>query len=168
MAAATVDPFEIFVDACAFWKTAALAGRIEYGLHYKIPMLVLEVFSLELHLKCLHALRGNRKWGHDIGELFSDLPDGEQAAIAAKFQQQCAGRSEFASLTLAAVLDRSKELFEKARYRFEGEEWNPDASGERGNRGFDRLIRSIHDVIEEQQPDWHDRYQTRMGTPGAP
>ncbi len=155
------DPYLMFCDATGHWKSAALLGRAKNQRHYALSMLVLESFSLEIHLKCLLRLRGIAFGrNHDTPDFFRSLSVSDQSRIAAMFDNAVG-----ADVQINDVLSRSAELFVKGRYRFDPqhEKWNEVASQIALNNGLSQLIAAVHRVILDTQPTWEGDYNAQMG-----
>ena len=165
-----VDPIVIFRYADAFVEAAEMlnsqARKTATGVKIvaadaalSSPMLTLDIFALELYLKCLHAIdhSGDPGWGHDPWALFDDLKDGTQKAIRFTYIQQLK-TSPIVDLVnknepgLCPTLDRclhdATHFFEDIRYFF--------AEPKRGKQIFIwPLVRvAVRDAILATYPRW--------------
>jgi len=167
-----VDPLAIFKYAEAFVEGAemlnAQARKTAMGVKVlapdaarSSPMLTLDIFALELYLKCLHAMDhgGATGWGHDPRALFDDLKDGTQKAIRVMYNEQLR-TSPAVNLvnknepglhpTLDRCLDDATHLFEDIRYFF--------AEPKRGKKKFSwPMVRvAVREVILASHPNWRN------------
>jgi hypothetical protein len=152
------DAFAIYRAATGHWKSAARLGRAKKDKHYGLSMVVLESFSLELYLKCLHVVRGTIHTGHNTRQLFDKLAQADRENIRTAYGPD-------APVTIEDVLSRSGEVFVKGRYPFDlpNKDWFELACKIPLNEGLSRLICAVREVILKAHPTWGDDYMALMG-----
>ncbi|HEX3725126.1 MAG TPA: hypothetical protein VHV08_02745 [Pirellulales bacterium] len=126
------------------------------------PTVVCEAFSLELFLKCLHAIRGiPHKQKHDVETLFGVLSTTDKDTTTKYFHeivqlhpQHSLALMHGVSFDIEAVLQRTKDAFIKVRYWHEGTPPSADASGKISNAGVGSLCDALNRFIDEIRPEW--------------
>ena len=125
-----------------------------------VSYLILQSFCLEIYLKCLHRIRGREPpRGHDQKKLFYALSRSDRSRIEKICLKYCSNsvRDPVTGKVRKvwdtdSVLDRSSDLFTKARYGYE----LPVAIG--GNAGMQEVIFAIDLIIIGKHPDWLERF----------
>jgi hypothetical protein len=150
-------PAEVFCHAIAYWKgAAALSRECRFKHPFRMPMAVLEVFSIELFLKCLLELRRKPAMRtHELEPLMNALSKRDQTKIIANFDRYVAANPRLSrKVSIRSVMDRSSNYFNAARYVFEGHKWKPDADGWIGNEGFLDLLWAVREHILSIHPEF--------------
>jgi len=150
-------PVEIFCHATANWKAAAAVGReCNFPHPFKMPMVVLEIFSIELFIKCLIEMRHRTPPPeHDLETLLEVLSKRDKCKIEELFDSIVDHDHRLVrKVNLRSVLDRSKKFFNHSRYVFEGHKWKKDKQGWYGNEGFGDLLLAIRQYILQLHPEF--------------
>ena len=134
---------EVFCHATAYWKSAASLGRhCNFPFPYNLPMVVYELFSLELFLKCLIKMRGKPiPRMHELSQLLSTLSKGDRDKIRSRYYKLRRAHHR-PRVAWKSVIKRTSHLFDRARYHFEGTPWETDVAGYKGNQGVAELLRA--------------------------
>ena len=162
------DPFLCFVNARAMHLSSfAIEQFVESQpaiRHIMFwPEMVMEAFGLELHLKCLHALRGRFDGGHGIKELYDNLDPDDRAGIQTRFAELMAINPHYADadvqrrgtlLDMESVVIRADEMFYKGRYWHEGLLPRQDSRGHIGDAGTAVLSDAIFELLLAVKPEW--------------
>jgi hypothetical protein len=159
------EAVKIFINARGF-QIAAIALDAQQGPARKLlfwPMVVNEVFALELFVKALLRLRGTVAKGHDINALFKKLGAVDKRRIDEFFHEIIQhhpayqwGLENNISFDVESVLLRNRETFKNARYWHEGTPPSPDAEGKVSNAGTGTLSDAIWRLILQDYPSWAD------------
>lgn len=141
------NPYQMFCYATAYWKSSASLDREPNRLPYQLPSIILQLLGFEVYLKCLLCIRGKIRRGHDLQKLFDELDAADQQALHTAFHNHTKSKPAMKGVTLQSVFDRSKDVFEKARYGYEGFVWPSDSTGDQGNRGLPDALHAVRAVI---------------------
>ncbi len=138
------DAFQLFCYATAYWKGRwAMHRELKVRYPYNTPIFVVESFSLELHLKCLIRVRRNPlppKYTHEPQILYGELKERDRLLIRKHMGLK--------QRDVEAILVRARGVFAKLRYKYEGHDWEKDFRGKWANKGFDKMIHAIRDIIK--------------------
>jgi hypothetical protein len=161
-----VKPEAIFQQAESFTESATLLGRTaELGSpQFFFPSIVCDAFGLELYLKCLILVEGDKYSGtHNLELLFNKLTPESQMAIrnacapvVAKMHEmhQALPREKGAQplpvLDFDYALRASRNAFEVFRYVHERDEDNRNGDGWFGRE----IAKRTRERILFLQPDW--------------
>ena len=162
------DPFLAFVNARATHLASfavedyvALRPALKHVLFW--PEMANEALGLELHLKCLHAVRGRFEEGHSIKILFDKLDASDKAEIEARMAGLIAinphyrdVQSRGTRIDLDSILVRADEMFNRARYWHEGIFPLADAADHIGDAGMAPMSDAIFDLLLSIHPEWWD------------
>ena len=145
-------------------------------------------FALEIYLKCLRAQLGlPQARGHDLWELYSDLPSRIKSAIETRYERGRTNPSPayasisfaltrrpdkliwqdlgLASMKLEDVLKRSKDVFVSWRYIFEFRNAEDENSHEVHRFEYLLLLLGCVAINEAILRNW---YTPRLGDPNVP
>ncbi len=136
------DPIKMFRVAEEFRQAGGLctthmsAERFDgERYHFLCPAAVLDVFSLEIYLKCLYVLEKHSepKPTHDLVKLFRKISKPAQAEIRRRYENASDKEKElreafFAkigkSYSFDEILKEDRDAFEVIRYRYEHDKWS--------------------------------------------
>jgi len=162
-----IPPQDIYVNALSFYVATMAMSQPEVArgvdkLLLYWPTVVCEAFSLELFLKCLHAVRRRQApRHHDPAALFHDLSKADRKAIDGYFQEAVKLHFQYPlalqhglSFDIESVLQRTKDTFVRVRYWHEQQRPNADASGKVSNAGVGSLCGAIKRLLDELRPEW--------------
>jgi hypothetical protein len=155
------DAFLLFCFATSNWKARwALHRQMKLRYPFNMPIFVAEAFTLELHLKCLIRVRGiklPKRGTHEIAELYNLLTPQDKRRLVKK-------KTKLTQDDIDSILERSRGLFALLKYQYEGHEWPLDPkTGKWGNKGFEKLIHAIRDIIKTRQPKWDAKKNAALG-----
>jgi hypothetical protein len=166
------DPFLCFVNARGMHLASfAIEEYVNTKPHIKNhlfwPEMIMEAFGLELHLKCLHAVRGHFEGGHGIKDLYKNLDPKDKQEIEARLTALIAKNPHYADvltrgtqIDIDSILDRSDEMFCKGRYWHECEIPRTDSRGHIGDAGTAPLSDAIFELLLSINPDWWDKLKS--------
>lgn len=162
-----VSPEDVYVNALSFRVAAMVLSRpdIATGVDKMLlfwPTVVCEAFSLELFIKCLHAIRRRiPKKKHDVEALYQGLSKADRKTIAKYFYEivQAHPQHDLAlkhgiTFDVDSVLQRTRDTFIRVRYWHEKQPPSPDASGKVSNAGVGSLCDALNQFIDELRPQW--------------
>jgi hypothetical protein len=163
------DPFLAFVNARGFHIASSAIDNdaiarpiLKYILFW--PNLATEALGLELHLKCLRAVRGNFEVGHDIEEQYGALLPEDKAEIEERLAHLISINPHYrdykergAYVDIQSILQRAKNMYTDARYWHEGKWPSMDSHGRIGNAGIGPLSDAIYELLIRLHPDWPER-----------
>lgn len=89
-----------------------------------IPFIVNGAFAIELYLKTLHMIHSEKKEGHELLELFNDLPEAVQIAIKQTANEFIIKHNLALDTDLRSCLSRINNAFVEWRYLHEGNKEN--------------------------------------------
>ena len=152
--------FGEWIHATDFWIAA---HQIDQNLAF--PVMNIEALALELHLKCFLIIRliPRRKFKreHVPSVLIQLLSKRDQRRLEATYSQTVAFSSDCQDyqkegilMDYDSVLRRSKNIFVRARYNYEGYKWAEDRKGGAGNPGVREMTDAIRDIITHNRPTW--------------
>jgi hypothetical protein len=189
------DEFDIFLQAgrirlaagligtagflpCRFFRPdGSIQWSTEPSRHFAFPSLVLKVFSLELALKCLLAIRGKRLSGHFLKrELFNKLPLYDRQLAREYFEEMSQEDDEMIRLrnqskavpTLDKTLVSCEMAFQTLRYGFEYK-GALFAKKKLGSIGLHLAVDVFERILAELRPEWRERFvaEGKYETPPA-
>jgi hypothetical protein len=164
----SIDPFDVLISASMFHKATGILAQHGNDHSLAIPMMVYECMTVELYMKCLLRQRGVsehtlKNLGHDLKKLFHALDDVDRQKIDKYLQNVVASHPDQKRITeigvpvdLDSILDRTCDLFVKARYWFEGNAFSMDSSGLTSNLGLSFLAAALKELIFEVKPEWRE------------
>lgn len=141
-----------------------IASHPKLQPHLFWPEMIMEAFGLELHLKCLHAVRGRFEAGHGIEELYDNLDAADKADIESRLVALIDKNPHYADadrrgtqIDIRSILVRSDEMFCKGRYWHECKVPRADSRGHIGDAGTASLSDAIFEKLLQMNPDWWER-----------
>jgi hypothetical protein len=162
-----IPPQDVYLNAVSFYAASVALSHPEcaQGVDKVLlfwPTVVCEAFSLELFLKCLHAIRRRKvKKNHDVEALFRDLSKADKKIVTKYFHGIVQLHIEYRlalqhglTFNIDSVLQRTKDSFVRVRYWHEGQRPNADASGKVSNAGVGSLCAALKRLIDELRPEW--------------
>ena len=159
----------MFITAEAFLALRAAAQvTVENGnpTILELTMGTIMAFSVETYLKCLRMVEcGEILSGHDLKELFDDLPEPIRSEIRFRHAQHEMVNKAFKELRksrlptdLQFLLAKGKDFFDDCRYAYEGEQGD-------GVWSSDVFMLIIKDLILERKPEWDTAQLNRRRLP---
>ena len=155
----------LFLNARGFDLTARIVnGHQQHKSLLMWPTIANETFALELHLKCLYKIRGQKCWGHDTKALFDKLSKSDQMTIDSYLLEIVRHHPNYSEMCERGVrfdadfvAQRASNAFEKARYWWEGNLPEADSEGFTTTAGVGNLCDAIRKLILELNPTWSDQ-----------
>ena len=80
-----IDPFFTFCNARAFYVSTIILNQQKPHNLFQAPLLMCEIFALELHIKCLHHIHKRSPDGHNTKALFDSLVHGDRKKITRNY-----------------------------------------------------------------------------------
>ena len=160
------DSILLFINARGFHYAAKVVDREESAKSALVwPMMALETFALELHIKALHRVRRRKApRGHDVSKLFHELSKSDQKKIGsylssslAKHPQHKQFQTDGVAFDVDSILLRARDMFTRARYWHELELPSQDAREHGTNAGVGLLSDAITRLILDLRPEWREK-----------
>lgn len=128
------------------------------------PEMTTEALGLELHIKCLHAVRGRFPDGHGIKALYESLDAADRRDIELYLEGVFMVNPHYSDVTnrrtqidIESILIRADEMFKRGRYWHEGKLPLADSGGRIGDAGIAPLSDAIFILLQKIHPDWWDK-----------
>ena len=113
-----LDPKKIYKLASAFQQMVEESLSLQKEISaVNVPFIANLCFAAELYLKCLHALDGSEKTGHNLSTLYESLKAETKALVEKNLPKH---DIDSMGLTIEAALKEYRSGFVDFRYLFEG------------------------------------------------